>query len=158
MDSLRPPVSEAATQRPGLLAFAGGAVIGALGGLIGLGGAEFRLPLLIGAFQFAGLEAVIVNKAMSLVVVASALPFRAATVPFTDIGSAVMKMLADTRGIRIGDAVGYAISPVRFGRAGTQAARGSRRNAEHGATKDSLPTPVMTRLMKVSSGADRSAR
>jgi uncharacterized protein len=27
-------------------AFAGGAVIGALGGLIGLGGAEFRLPLL----------------------------------------------------------------------------------------------------------------
>ena len=33
-------------------AFLGGAVIGALGGLIGLGGAEFRLPLLIGAFRF----------------------------------------------------------------------------------------------------------
>jgi hypothetical protein len=61
-------------------AFAGGAVIGALGGLIGLGGAEFRLPLLIGAFRFAALQAVILNKAMSLVVVASALPFRAATV------------------------------------------------------------------------------
>jgi hypothetical protein len=30
-------------------AFGGGAVIGTLGGLIGLGGAEFRLPLLIGA-------------------------------------------------------------------------------------------------------------
>ena len=29
-------------------AFAGGAVIGMLGGLIGLEGAEFRLPLLIG--------------------------------------------------------------------------------------------------------------
>jgi hypothetical protein len=28
-------------------AFAGGGVIGALGGLIGLGGAEFRLPLLV---------------------------------------------------------------------------------------------------------------
>jgi hypothetical protein len=27
------------------VAFIGGAVIGALGGLIGLGGAEFRLPL-----------------------------------------------------------------------------------------------------------------
>ncbi|MBR0646610.1 sulfite exporter TauE/SafE family protein [Plastoroseomonas hellenica] len=62
--------------------FAGGAVIGALGGLIGLGGAEFRLPLLIGAFRFAVLEAVILNKAMSLVVVAAALPFRAGTVPF----------------------------------------------------------------------------
>lgn len=64
-------------------AFGGGAIIGALGGLIGLGGAEFRLPLLIGAFPFGALQAVILNKAMSLVVVASALPFRAATVPIT---------------------------------------------------------------------------
>jgi hypothetical protein len=43
-------------------AFGGGALIGALGGLIGLGGAEFRLPLLIGAFRFAALQAVILNK------------------------------------------------------------------------------------------------
>jgi uncharacterized membrane protein YfcA len=63
-------------------AFGGGALIGALGGLIGLGGAEFRLPLLIGLFRFAALEAVILNKATSLVVVASALPCRAGTVPF----------------------------------------------------------------------------
>lgn len=67
------------------MAFAGGAVIGTLGGLIGLGGAEFRLPLLIGMFRFAALEAVILNKAMSLVVVATALPFRAGTVPFSEI-------------------------------------------------------------------------
>jgi uncharacterized membrane protein YfcA len=66
-------------------AFGGGAIIGALGGLIGLGGAEFRLPLLIGLFNFAALEAVILNKAMSLVVVATALPFRAGTVPFSAI-------------------------------------------------------------------------
>lgn len=66
-------------------AFGGGAVIGTLGGLIGLGGAEFRLPLLIGFFRFAALEAVILNKAMSLVVVATALPFRAATVPLGSI-------------------------------------------------------------------------
>lgn len=68
-------------------AFAGGAVIGTLGGLIGLGGAEFRLPLLIGAFRFRALEAVILNKAMSLVVVATALPFRAVTVPFDQIAA-----------------------------------------------------------------------
>lgn len=68
-------------------AFGGGAVIGTLGGLIGLGGAEFRLPLLIGLFRFAALEAVILNKAMSLVVVATALPFRAGTVPFGDIAA-----------------------------------------------------------------------
>jgi uncharacterized protein len=62
-------------------AFAASAVIGALGGLIGLGGAEFRLPLLIGIFRFAALEAVIINKAVSLVVVATALIFRAEIVP-----------------------------------------------------------------------------
>lgn len=60
----------------------GGGIIGVLGGLIGLGGAEFRLPLLIGLFGFEALAAVILNKAMSLVVVASALPLRFGTVPF----------------------------------------------------------------------------
>lgn len=69
-------------------AFAGGAAVGTLGGLIGLGGAEFRLPLLLGVFGFAPLEAVILNKAMSLIVVATALPFRAATVPFSAVGHA----------------------------------------------------------------------
>lgn len=64
------------------MTFGWGAGIGTLGGLIGLGGAEFRLPVLIGLFRFAALEAIILNKAMSLVVVASALPFRAGTVPF----------------------------------------------------------------------------
>jgi uncharacterized membrane protein YfcA len=68
-------------------AFGGGAIIGTLGGLIGLGGAEFRLPLLIGAFQFGALEAVIVNKATSLVVVASALPFRASAVSLGDVAA-----------------------------------------------------------------------
>lgn len=62
-------------------------MIGALGGLVGLGGAEFRLPLLIGVFRFAALEAVILNKAMSLVVVASALPFRLGAVPFVQVAA-----------------------------------------------------------------------
>jgi len=65
----------------------GGAVIGALGGLIGLGGAEFRLPLLIGLFRFGALQTVILNKTMSLVVVATALPFRAAAIPFSAVAS-----------------------------------------------------------------------
>lgn len=62
-------------------AFAAGAAIGTLGGLIGLGGAEFRLPLLIGLFGFVALHAVILNKAMSLVVVTAALVFRTKAVP-----------------------------------------------------------------------------
>lgn len=69
------------------VAFGSGAIIGTLGGLIGLGGAEFRLPLLISLFHFCGLEAVILNKAISLVVVATALPFRSSSVSFADIGT-----------------------------------------------------------------------
>lgn len=78
-------------------AFGAGAIIGTLGGLIGLGGAEFRLPLLISLFGFRGLEAVILNKATSLVVVATALPFRAAVVPFADVAAQwpiIMNLLA----------------------------------------------------------------
>jgi uncharacterized membrane protein YfcA len=62
-----------------------GAVIGSLGGLIGLGGAEFRLPVLVGRFKLATLEAVILNKAMSLVVVAFALLFRGGAIPFAEL-------------------------------------------------------------------------
>lgn len=89
------PVLPATRSAPA--SFGGGAIIGTLGGLIGLGGAEFRLPLLIGIFRFEALEAVIMNKAMSLVVVASALPFRAATVPFETIAdhrAVVVNLLA----------------------------------------------------------------
>lgn len=68
-------------------AFAGGVVIGTLGGLIGLGGAEFRLPLLLGMFRFGALEAVIVNKAVSLVVVAGALVFRSSAISIEQVAS-----------------------------------------------------------------------
>lgn len=70
-----------------LYGFLAGAAVGLLGGLIGLGGAEFRLPILISGFGFSGLAAVIINKAMSLVVVTAALPFRAAAVPFSEVAA-----------------------------------------------------------------------
>ena len=60
-------------------------MIGILGGLIGLGGAEFRLPVLVGLFRLPTLEAVIFNKAMSLVVVAAALVFRTKTIPINQL-------------------------------------------------------------------------
>ena len=69
------------------LVFASGAGIRVLGGMIGLGGAEFRLPLLIGVFGFAALQAVILNKAMSLVVVITALPARLLSVPYAEVAS-----------------------------------------------------------------------
>ncbi len=61
--------------------FIAGSLIGSLGGLIGLGGAEFRLPVLVGVFRLSTLEAVVLNKAMSLIVVASALLFRIQVIP-----------------------------------------------------------------------------
>src|SRR5262249_37973115 len=54
-------------------------------GLIGLGGAELRLPLLIGVFGFEGLSAIILNKALTLTVVITALPFRTRAVPFSEV-------------------------------------------------------------------------
>lgn len=78
-------VARTGPNRAPWLAFGAGAAVGVLGGLIGLGGAEFRLPLLIGVFGFAVLQAVIVNKAMSLLVVLVALPVRLFTVSFDEL-------------------------------------------------------------------------
>ena len=72
-------------RRSPVWAFAVGSAVGILGGLVGLGGAEFRLPVLIGVFGFAALYAVILNKAMSLVVVVAAIPARLFAVPLADV-------------------------------------------------------------------------
>jgi uncharacterized protein len=80
-----------------LLVFAAGASVGLLGGLIGLGGAEFRLPLLIGVFGFAALPAVILNKTLSLVVVIVAIPVRLFAVPVSELAphwAVVVNLLA----------------------------------------------------------------
>lgn len=77
------------TKKRSRAGFGWGAVIGSLGGLIGLGGAEFRLPVLVGRFKLPTLEAVILNKAMSLVVVAFAFLFRGGAIPYTELWAQV---------------------------------------------------------------------
>ena len=91
------PPSSGPLARSGLAGFGAGAAVGLMGGLVGLGGAEFRLPLLLTVFGFAALAAVIVNKAMSLVVVVVAIPARLAAVPLSEVASewgAVVNLLA----------------------------------------------------------------
>jgi uncharacterized protein len=56
---------------PGAAA-AAGAAVGVGGGLLGLGGAEFRLPILVGYFRYAIHRAVALNLAVSFVTVLAA--------------------------------------------------------------------------------------
>jgi len=56
-----------------------------LGGLIGLGGAEFRLPVLAGVFGYPARRAVALNIAISLITVVSALLIRGGTLSLTPL-------------------------------------------------------------------------
>jgi uncharacterized membrane protein YfcA len=76
------------------LSFGIGATVGSAGGLIGLGGAEFRLPALVGALRFSAREAVTVNLVASFIVLAAAFPFRAASVPVSGIAPHLPIVLA----------------------------------------------------------------
>jgi uncharacterized membrane protein YfcA len=69
---------EPRVRRAPALALAAGAAVGGLGGLIGLGGAEFRLPILVGVFGYALRRAVRLNLTISLVTVVSAAATRLA--------------------------------------------------------------------------------
>jgi uncharacterized protein len=73
-----------------------GAPIGLLGGLIGLGGAEFRLPVLAGVFRYPARRAVALNIAISLITVVSALLIRGGTLslaPFVGLLPVVAAMI-----------------------------------------------------------------
>ncbi len=83
-----------------------GLLIGTLGGLIGLGGAEFRLPLLVGVFNFASLDAVIINKISSLIVVFFSIPFRSQSIAWESVFSHYAIILNVLSGSMIGAWVG----------------------------------------------------
>jgi uncharacterized protein len=76
-----------------------GAPIGLLGGLIGLGGAEFRFPVLAGVFGYAARRAVALNLAISLITVLSALLIRGGTLslaPLLGLLPVVLAMITGT--------------------------------------------------------------
>ena len=80
--------------------------IGGLGGLIGLGGGEFRLPVLMYAVGFDARSSVPLNLMTSLVTLAFALAVRSGAVPL----DAVLPLLPAMVGLLLG---GMVSSPSR---------------------------------------------
>lgn len=84
------------TPRASLLAFFISIPIGLLGGLIGLGGAEFRLPVLVGVLKRQAREAVPINLAVSLVTIIASLLTRLNVVsefPLRDLLPTLLAMI-----------------------------------------------------------------
>jgi uncharacterized membrane protein YfcA len=90
--------------------------IGALGGLIGLGGGEFRLPVLLHGIGFGAKSAVPLNLMVSLVTLAFAMATRSQTVPATAVlahwpevlGLAAGGMVSAFQGARMANALSAA--------------------------------------------------
>jgi len=72
------------TRRPAL-AFIFAVPIAVLGGLIGLGGAEFRLPVLVGPLRYAARQAVPLNLAVSMVTICASLAIRSRSLSFDPV-------------------------------------------------------------------------
>ena len=71
-----------------------GSAIGTLGGLVGLGGAEFRLPVLMGPFGLKARQAVPVNLLVSLVTIAASIAARSAVIRLEDVAPYAVETLS----------------------------------------------------------------
>lgn len=83
--------------RSALNAFVG-FLVGIAGGLIGLGGAELRLPYLVGVLRMTAHQAVPVNLAISLLTILAAVPTRLIALPGLDLAP----FIAETAAIAVG--------------------------------------------------------
>lgn len=87
-------------------AFAWGALVGILGGLIGLGGAEFRLPILVSIFNYRTLQAIIINLIVSLVTVTFSFIFRSGIIGLENIVANFTVIINILAGSLIGSYIG----------------------------------------------------
>ncbi|ADR19432.1 sulfite exporter TauE/SafE family protein [Calditerrivibrio nitroreducens] len=83
-----------------------GFLVGNLGGLMGLGGAEFRIPVLIYIFKFAILPGIVINLTVSFFTVLFSFIFRGFIVPFDLVFSYILIALNILMGSLIGSYVG----------------------------------------------------
>lgn len=87
-------------------AFAWGALVGVLGGLIGLGGAEFRLPILVSIFNYRTLQSIIINLIVSLVTVTFSFIFRSGLIGLENITANWTVIINILTGSLIGSYIG----------------------------------------------------
>ncbi len=103
-----------------VLAAVTGAPVGMLGGLIGLGGAEFRLPLLHALFAYPVRRAVALNLAVSLVTLVASLAIRlrfSTLAAVTDLAPVLGGMVAGSvTGAWIGPSLAHRISTAALER------------------------------------------
>src|SRR5687768_5086574 len=83
--------------------------IAILGGLIGLGGAEFRLPLLVGPLRYSPRQAVPLNLAVSIITIAAALLIRSRTLSLAPVDPYTPAILALITGAVIAAWTGTAL-------------------------------------------------
>jgi len=77
-----------------LAAFLYSGPIGILGGLIGLGGAEFRLPVLAGPLRYSAKQAVPLNLAVSIITLLTSLAIRSRSLSFKPLEPFLPAILA----------------------------------------------------------------
>lgn len=103
------------------LAFLYAVPIGALGGLIGLGGAEFRLPVLVGPLGYSPRRAVPLNLAVSITTIVASLLIRSRSLSLQSVAPLLPEILSLVAGAVVAAAVGTAlvhrISDARLERA-----------------------------------------
>ncbi|BAY21438.1 hypothetical protein NIES2100_11920 [Calothrix sp. NIES-2100] len=87
-------------------AFAWGALVGILGGLIGLGGAEFRLPVLVSIFNYRTLQAIIINLIVSLITVTFSFIFRSGVIGLENVFANLTVIINILAGSLIGSYIG----------------------------------------------------
>lgn len=92
-------------------AFAWGALVAILGGLIGLGGAEFRLPVLVSIFNYRTIQAIIINLIVSLVSVIFSFIFRSGIIGLENVFANLTVIINILAGSLLGSYIGvnYAI-------------------------------------------------
>jgi uncharacterized membrane protein YfcA len=116
------PISAPCRKGPGrgFLAFGAGAVVGVLGGLIGLGGAEFRLPVLVRVFGYSVRQAVPLNLVVSAFTLGAGLVTRVQVLaldPVTPYFLPIISLLGGALlGAYAGPALAVRLSARRFGR------------------------------------------